>query len=300
MLESYNHDWVETRLNPAGALTGRFSSTGGDLPRGINSQQITRDLKYIFHQDTEDTVVITADYSTAQLRIGASIMEDYTMRDEFIKGLDLHKKVVADLIFKIPYDTVVKEDRQKGKAVNFGFIFDMSGATFQEYAFVNYGVSFTLAESNAIKKAYKDKYKGIAKYHRYWWDAYSKEKGYVTIMNYSPLGRPNLAKIGNEAINYPTQAGEGECTKLSYHYMAKETNGESLKYGYNIVHDSIELRVPKGTENSWAEILGRNMKLGWTELCKVKMMKFKDIPMPVEIEYNDYSSGVAVARTIIM
>lgn len=288
MLESYNYEWVESRLNPAGAMTGRYSATGGDLERGINSQQITRDLQYLFHKDTEDTVVIHADFSTAELRAGASIMQDDTMYQELMNGDDLHKKVVSDILMYCEYLQVKKEDRQKGKAVNFGFIFDMGALTFQEYAFVNYGVKFTLDEAKETRAKYKSKYKGVAKYHKYWWDNYKK------ILGYTPLGRPNLAISGNEAINYPTQGGISECTKLSEHYLVKETEGKALKYMFNIVHDAFYLRVPKAEASYWADILVVCMKRGWSELCKVALLKYKDIPMPVEVEYNDYSSGVAV------
>lgn len=282
-LHSYNYPKVITRFNPAGAITGRFTSTGGDLPRSINAQQIPRDLQYLFNQDTEDTVVIHADFSTAELRAGCSIMKDATMYSELKARQDLHKIAATLAIGGSPED-VDKANRQKGKAISFGFIFGMSASSFQEYAFVNYGVIFTLEECKSIKANYKKRYPQIAKYAAKWWNDY-KTKFLVT-----PLGHRTQAKLGTDAINYATQGCIAETTKLSLHYLCRE-NPEALSYIYNVVHDAIYLRVPKGTETVWAKRLVASMKLGWTEMCKRPMLYYKDIPMPVEVEYNDYSSG---------
>ena len=279
-LNSYNYPYVTTRFNPAGAATGRFTSTGGDLPRGINAQQITRDLQYIFNQDTEDTVVVHADYSTAELRAGCSIMKDANMYKELKDGKDLHKIAATLAIGGSPED-VDKAGRQKGKAISFGFIFGMSAPSFQEYAFVNYGVSFTLDECKAIKSNYQKKYPNIARYAKMWWNNYKTK--YVT----TPLGRRNKARLGTDAINYATQGCIAETTKLAIHYLAKEYP-EVTKYIYNVVHDAVYLRVPKGSEAEWAQRLVKAMKLGWTEMCKRPMLYYKDIPMPCEIEYNLY------------
>jgi len=285
MLNSYNYPEVVTRFNPAGAATGRFTSTGGDLDCGINAQQITRNLQYLFNTDTEDTVVVHADYSTAELRAGCSIMNDENMANELKAGKDLHK-IAATLALGGKPEDISKQDRQKGKAISFGFIFGMSAPSFVEYAFVNYNVKFTLEEAQKIKANYQRRYPNIAKYAKRWWNDYKTE--YVT----TPLGRRNKARLGTDAINYATQGCIAETTKLAVHYLVKDYP-EALKYIYNIVHDAMYLRVPKGEEAIWAKRLVAAMKKGWTEMCKRPMLKIKGIPMPVEVEYNDYSSGEA-------
>lgn len=277
-LNSYNYPYVTTRFNPAGAATGRFTSTGGDLERGINAQQITRDLQYLFNGDTEDTTVVHGDFSTAELRAGCSIMKDAAMYAELKEGKDLHK-IAATLALGGDPENVTKAERQKGKAISFGFIFGMSAPSFVEYAFVNYGVTFTLEEAQAIKYKYSQRYKNIAAYAKKWWNDYKTE------MVQTPLGRRNKARLGTDAINYATQGCIAETTKLSIHYLVSEYP-EVLKYIYNVVHDAIYLRVPKGTEIEWADRLAAAMKKGWVEMCKCPMLYFKDIPMPVEVEYT--------------
>ncbi len=280
MLNSYNFPWVETRFNPAGAATGRFTSTGGDLPRGINAQQITRNLQYIFHQPTEDTSVVHADFSTAELRAGCSIMRDETMYEELKAGMDLHKVAATFAMPDKTPDQIEKAERQKGKAISFGLIFGMSADSFLEYSYVNYGVKFSIDECKAIKQRYQSRYTGIASYHKQLWNSYK------SIPVETPMGRRNQARLGTDAINFATQGGIAEVTKLAAHYLIKEYP-EAIGYIFNIVHDAIYLRVPKGNEQLWSDRLAYAMIKAWKEYCKLPMLYYKDIPMPVEVEWID-------------
>lgn len=290
-LHQYNVPKCVTRFNPAGAATGRFTSKGSkDLPNSINAQQITRDLQYIFNTDTEDTVVVHADYSTAELRAGCSIMKDAQMYKELMDGIDLHK-IAATLALGGNPEDITKAERQKGKAISFGFIFGMSAPSFVEYAFINYSVIFTADEAKTIKANYVKRYPQIAKYAKARWNDYK------TTPVQTPLGRRNTPRLGTDAINYATQGCIAETMKLAIHYLAKEFP-EVTKYIYNVVHDAGYLRVPKGSEAIWAKRLVTAMKKGWVEMCKRPMLFYKDIPMPVEVEYNDYSTGEAVYTCI--
>lgn len=298
MLHSYNYPKVYTHFNPAGAITGRFTSSGGDLPNGINAQQITRNLQYMFNQNTYDSegnctsVVIHADFSTAELRAGCSIMKDTKMYEELKAGMDLHK-IAATLAMGGKPEDVSKEDRQKGKAISFGLIFGMSADSFQEYAYVNYGVVFTAEECKAIKAAYVNRYPQINKYHKEKWNSYKTEP----VM--TPLGHRAKARLGTDAINHATQGCIAETTKLAVHYLVKE-DSRALDYIFNIVHDAEYLRIWKQPDaksvtleevDYWSKLVIKTMKKGWDEMCKMPMLYYKDIPMPVELEYTCPETG---------
>jgi DNA polymerase I-like protein with 3'-5' exonuclease and polymerase domains len=286
MLESYDRPIVYTKFNPNGAATGRFTSKGGDLDDGINAQQITRDLQYIFNTPSEEYSIVHADYSTAELRAGCSIMGDDTMANELKNFIDLHK-AAAHLATGKPIEKITKEDRQKGKAVSFGFIFGMSAAAFVEYAYVNYGVKFTLQEAQIIKKKYTTKYRNIAKYHNYWWEHYKKD------VVKSPMGHRNKPRLGTDAINYATQACTAETTKLAIIKMV-EKDEKILDYIYNVVHDAIYLRVPVGKEDHYAKFLTECMLDSWYDIEKLPMLRIKGIPMGVEYEVAKIDSGKLV------
>ena len=277
MLETYNFPRVYTRYNVAGAGTGRFTATGGDLPRGINAQQIPRDLQHMFRSTNESTIVIEADYSTLELRLACAIFNEPNMYKQLKDGEDLHTSMAQDVSGKKDVD---KEERIKAKAINFGFVFGMSAPSFQEYAFVNFGVTTTDDEAAATRTKYFAKYPSIAKYHKYVWNEVKKG----TYIYKTALGRRVKPKLGTDGINGPVQGSGAETTKLAVHYMVKETDGECLKYIVNVVHDAIYLEVPIDKEEYWSHMLEHCMLKAWTEISKTDLFKFKDIPMIAEVK----------------
>ena len=273
MLNSWDYDRIYTHFNPAGAITGRFTSSGGDEEGYVNSQQISRQYQYMFHSTEEDRVTFEIDYSTAELRAGCSIMGDKTMYKELMSGTDLHIEAAKLTGIKNP----TREDRQKGKAVSFGLIFSMSAASFQEYAFTEYGVTFTQEESRVIHGNYHKKYTGISNYHDYAW------RNYKTVNVETALGRRNRCRLGTDFSNYATQGSIAEATKLSAIYLVRKYP-EALKLIINVVHDAIYIDCKRSDFELWSKRLDWAMQKGWKKICKSDLFKFKDIPMPTEVE----------------
>ena len=296
-LESINYDKMYTKFNVAGAATGRFTSSGGDLPNGFNAQQIPRRFQPLFKADTETTTVVGLDYSTLELRLACAIFDELEMYRQLKDGEDLHtsmaiastgKELHPDGLLGSDYDTihdasnkgtkfVTKTDRTLAKSINFGYVFGMSAKTYQNYAFVSYGVKVSLEESTNLRNKYFTKYPGIKKYHEYVWNNYHKPSFFYE----TALGRRVKPKLGTDGINGPVQGSGAETTKLAVHFLIKEYP-EALKLIFNVVHDAIYLRVLKEEESLWRDRLAKAMVKGWTEISKSKLFKFKDIPMPVD------------------
>jgi len=317
-LNSIQFPIMYTKFNVAGAITGRFTSSGGDLPNGFNAQQIPRAFQPLFKADTQlgtpendelvrtkgdmfknGSVVVGLDYSTLELRIAAAIFGEVNMYNELIKGEDLHTNMAIlstgktlhpeKGILGSDYDTIktgsadqgkwiTKTDRTLAKAINFGYVFGMSAATYQNYSYVSYGIKCTLEEAERLRNTYFNKYPFIKKYHQYVWNNY-KKPGFTY---QTALGRRVKPKMGTDGINGPVQGSGGETTKLAVHYLIKDYP-ESIKFIYNVVHDAIYLRVPKDDESLWTERLRFAMVKGWEEISKTPLFKYKDIPMPVEV-----------------
>lgn len=276
MLETYDFPRVVTKFDPAGAATGRFTAKGGDIPNGINAQQITRNLQYMFHTTDPEKVVLDSDYPTLELRVAAAVYGEHVMYKELMEGKDLHIEMAKLVTGK---SEVTKEERNKAKAVNFGYVFGMSAKTFQEYAFVNYGVVFTLEEAEDIRNKYFAKYPTIKSYHTTVWNSIKRNNYTYT----TALGRVVAPRIGTDAINGPVQGSGAEVTKLAVHYMVKE-DPKTLNHIINVVHDAIYLEVYKVDSEYWSDLLSRCMVKAWEEISKTPLFKFKDIPMYVEIE----------------
>jgi DNA polymerase-1 len=296
-LNSIAFDRMYTKFNVAGAITGRFTSAGGSLDDGFNSQQIPKKFQLLFKQDTEDTTVIHLDYSTLELRLACAIYNEPEMYRQLKEGEDLHtsmalmasgKKLHPDGLLGSEYVTQSDKlggmggefltvlDRTTAKSINFGYVFGMSAASYKEYAFVSYGVEVTDAESLVLRNAYFKKYPNFRKYHDYVWNNYKDPKFVYT----TALGRRVKPKLGTDGINGPVQGSGAETTKLAVHYLIKEYP-EAIKLIFNVVHDAIDLRVPKVDKKLWYDRLSSAMVKGWTEISKCPNMHFKDIPMPI-------------------
>ncbi|EDP2370870.1 hypothetical protein GKB09_03910 [Campylobacter jejuni] len=273
LLESYNYPKVYTKFNVAGAASGRFTATGKNIYAGINGQQIPRSLKYAFVSEDENIVTIEGDYSTLELRLAAAIFGDEFMYNQLKNNEDLHTSMAQ---FISNNKEVSDEERTKAKAINFGLVFGMSAPSFVEYAFTNFGVTYTLEEATKIRNKYFERYKTIAKAHKNIWNNY-KNESYV----YSTaLGRRVKPKLGTDAINGPIQGSGAETTKLAIHYMVKE-NEQVLGKIVNVVHDSIKLEVPKDEVDYWMQLLERNMLKAWNRISELFI--YKDIPMKVDV-----------------
>lgn len=295
-LESINFDKMYTKFNVAGAATGRFTASGGDLNNGFNSQQIPRQFQKLFKADTEDTTVIGRDYSTLELRLACSIFGEPEMYRQLMAGEDIHTSMASTVTGReiapngeLQGDAnaasgmadgtskyLTHKDRTDAKSVNFGFVFGMSAATYQNYAFVSYGVEVTIEQATHIRQKYFEKYPKFKEYHNYVWNNYKRPDFYYE----TALGRRTKPKLGTDGINGPVQGSGAETTKLAVRYLIKEYP-EAIKYIYNVVHDAIYIRVPKKEKDLWTDRLDTAMVKGWTEISKTNVFTYKDIPMPV-------------------
>lgn len=276
-LKSWDYDRVYTKFNPAGAITGRYTSTGGKLPGYVNVQQITRNLQYLFNVGKHsNNVVLSADYSTLEIRLACAIFNDKAMYKQLMNNEDLHTSMAKLVTGK---SEITKEDRTNAKAVNFGYLFGMSAITFKEYALDNYGLVFTQEQCDNLRKAYFKKYPDIKQYHNNVWSNYKNHDFVYT----TALGRKVKPKLGTDGINGPVQGTGVECTKLAVHYLIKE-NPKALDYIINVVHDSIYLEVPKADKEYWSKLLSSSMLKSWETIRQLPLFKYKDIPIDAEVE----------------
>lgn len=278
-LDSYAHPVVVGRFNPYGTSTGRYNCTGGDIPNGINMQNYPRQFKSIFGVNSDDYVVMGADYSTLEVRIACAVYGEPSMYKALKQGLDLHRYTYS-MMAKVPYDspTITQENRNQAKPVNFGFTFGLSAKNFVGYAFDFFGLKYTLEQATEFRQQFFDAYPAFAEYHSKIFRAMAKGN----YLAYTALGRPVSPKLGTDAINIPVQGSGGECTKLAVHFMVKE-DIRSLQTIINVIHDAIYLKVKVEEKDYWADLLKRSMVKAWDEISKSSLFKYHDIPMPVDV-----------------
>lgn len=119
-----------------------------------NLQQVARKQTHLF-VPRPGNLFVYADLSQAELRVIAHLSRSEPMRQAFRDGKDLHRLVVSALTGKDPED-VTAEERQLGKAINFGFAFGMGPRKFEGYARDNYGVELTTEEAYDAHAVYME------------------------------------------------------------------------------------------------------------------------------------------------
>lgn len=165
-LNTFIDSWLgkiddRNRLHPSfklhGTVTGRLSCEKPNL------QQVPRD-KRIRSLVTAPPgwTLVEADYSQVELRIAAELSRDPELLLAYQTGQDVHT-ITVQRIFGIAKPT--PEERKKGKAINFGFIYGMGAPKFQQYALDNYETVFSEEESKRIRKGFFNLYHGLPDWH---------------------------------------------------------------------------------------------------------------------------------------
>lgn len=108
-------------------------------------------------------VLVRADYGQIELRVLAEITQDRTLIEQLQPGGDPHRMMAASIL-GVPSDAVTPEQRQRGKAPNFGFAFGMSPDGFIAYASAIFGVAFSRREAEAAQAAYFQMYAGVRRW----------------------------------------------------------------------------------------------------------------------------------------
>lgn len=239
-----DRDRLHPTFNPANVTTGRLSA------QNPNPQQIGRNLKQHFVAP-EGWLVVQADYAQIELRIAAEIAQDEAMLSAFRRGDDLHRLMAAQIAEVAP-EEVTPEQRQQAKACNFGFLYGMGARKFVDYAFTEYGVTFTQEGAEAVRDLFFRTWAGLAPWHEKQ-RRLAFSKGYVR----SPLGRrrrlPDIysgdsflaSQAERQAINAPIQSYASDLMLLATIGVVDEVSSEIVR-PFCTVHDSLIFYARRG------------------------------------------------------
>jgi len=278
---------IRTFFNVAGAITGRYSSKGGDRVGYTNIQNIGRHFKHIFgYEESAGRKIISADYGTAELIAGCAIFKVPTMRELIMEGVDLHKAMASE-ITKKPIEEITKDERQAAKAVNFGYLFGMGAEKFMHYAYDTYGVKMTIEEAKEYKAIYYDTHPAIADYHKQM--GKNVKKPNFTVM--TALGRVVHPQRYADALNIPVQGSIGETTKMSINYLYEDYASLMKEHDcqlINMVHDNDTGDAPNEYAEDMAHAIKSSMLLAWREISKSRLFHYHDLPMTVDVEIANH------------
>ena len=125
---------IHPDFNQVGTETGRFSC------REPNVQQIPPEFRACVG-DPENYSIVVADYGQFELRVLAEFSKDRALIKAFQSGADPHK-ATASLMFRVPLDSVTKDQRYLAKTLNFGMVYGMGARKLMD----------TLNEKIAVEK----------------------------------------------------------------------------------------------------------------------------------------------------
>jgi DNA polymerase-1 len=267
---------IHTIYNQALTRTGRLSSQEPNLQNIPARDEYGKLIRKAFIP-SDNSVIISGDYSQIELRILSSIANVESLIEAFNNDLDIHAKTASD-IFKKDISEITSQERRVAKAVNFGIIYGIS----------SYGLSENLNiptyEAKGFIDNYLNTYPGIKEYM----DKTIKEAhelGYVkTLFNririIPELQNKNymIRQAGERmALNTPIQGTSADIMKIAMVNIFREMKEKGLKSKMLLqVHDELVFDTLESEKEVLAELVTRNM-----ETC-VKL----DVPFKVSGDYG--------------
>jgi len=237
---------IYSTFNQTVTNTGRISSQDPNLQNIPIKTEEGKEIRKAFIPQSDDYVLVDADYSQIELRVLAHISNDPKLIEAFYNNEDIHTKT-ASQVFKIPIDEVTPLMRSRAKAVNFGIIYGIS----------DYGLSRDLNISRKEAKQYIDSYlNNYDKVKDYMESIVDrcKQVGYVeTILNrrrYVPELQSrnfNIRSFGERiAMNTPIQGSAADIIKVAMVRIFDELNKRGLRSKLILqVHDELIIETHK-------------------------------------------------------
>ena len=251
---------IHTDFKQALTATGRLSSAEPNLQNIPIRTKMGRQMRKYFVA-REGYSLIDADYSQIELRLLAHISGDYTMRENFISGEDIHRRTAA-AVFGVPESEVTEDMRKRAKAVNFGIVYGIGGFSLAK------DIGTSVAEATQYIKNYKMNYPDIDRYlEEVVKDA--ERDGYTTTAfgrrRYIPeihSQNGNMRAFGRRvAMNAPIQGTAADIMKLAMLRVDAALKREGLDARIVMqVHDELVIEVKDSEIDSCRELVRREME----------------------------------------
>lgn len=244
MLLSPADNRLHTTFNPAGAATGRLSSSNPNLQNIPVRTELGREIRAAFVPDPGWTLLV-ADYSQIELRLLAHYSGDKLLVDSFRRNEDVHTRTASE-VFGVPQLMVTPEMRRNAKAVNFGIVYGQTA----------FGLASQLGiardEADRYIRSYFEMYAGV----KTWIEATIAEvrqRGYTLTLDGRRRPIPDIAAKNpnarsfaeRTAVNTPLQGTAADLIKLAMIRVDAELAKRKLQTRMLLqVHDELVLECP--------------------------------------------------------
>ena len=267
---------IHTIYNQTLTRTGRLSSERPNLQNIPVRLPEGRKIRKAFIP-SEDSIIISSDYSQIELRVFAHMANATNMIKAFQDDLDIHAKTASD-IFKVPIDEVTKEMRRSAKAVNFGIIYGISSFGLSEDLGINVYEAKDFIDSylNTFPgiKEYMDKIVSNAYHDGYVKTLFNRKRIIDELKNKNYLIRSSGERM---AMNTPVQGSAADILKMAMIKLQEKIDELNLNTKMLVqVHDELVFDVPDNEVEIVVPIIKDIME-------NIYPMS---VPLKVDIEYG--------------
>jgi DNA polymerase-1 len=251
---------LHTTFNPAGAATGRLSSSNPNLQNIPIRTELGREIRAAFIPEPGWKLVV-ADYSQIELRLLAHFSRDPVLLDAFQHGEDIHTRTAAEVFGVMPL-MVTPDLRRAAKAVNFGIVYGLSpfglaqqlGITrteaetyirnyFERYAGVRRFIDSTIAE---VRRT------GVTK------TLFGRERPIPDMNSRNPNARGFAERT---AVNTPLQGAAADLIKLAMIRIDAHLQRDAWRSRLLLqVHDELVLEAPPDEIERLSEMVRRELE----------------------------------------
>lgn len=256
---------LHPEFNQLGAATGRFSCNNPNL------QQIPRNsaeapFRECFNPQPGYKLV-TADYSSFEMRILADLSGDKMFIKALNEDLDLHSFTAA-LMFGLEYTDDFKkkypEKRQAAKAINFGLMYGMGPSRLAAQ------IDVTKEEATQMMDRYfasypsvRDFLNGMAKNAvRQGWSSTpaGRKRWYKKPDANDPDFKKKIGSIERAAKNHPIQGTNADAVKYALVFLHDRFKKDGVEGGLtHTVHDEIVSEVRNDQAEYWSKVQSEEM-----------------------------------------
>ncbi|HOK17497.1 MAG TPA: DNA polymerase I [Candidatus Paceibacterota bacterium] len=269
---------IYTIFNQTGTATGRLSSGKPNLLNIPLRSDWGRKIRNCFITE-KDWIFLSLDYSQIDLRVAAHLSNDSTLKEAFLKDIDIHL-LTASKIYNVAIDQVTPLMRQQAKILNFGIIYGMGENAFAEAAGISKNQAKIFREeyfSDFVGlKLYLDKIVNESKKNGFG-ETIFKRKRFLPLIG-------ALGRIGREeeriAVNFPIQGSVSDLINLAMikiDEFLREKELENKVFLVCQIHDELlfegKFEIIEAMEDKLKEIMENVYPLSVPLKVKVKTGK---------------------------
>lgn len=236
---------IHSSFNQTITSTGRLSSTHPNLQNIPIRTSLGKEIRKAFAGDSENKIIVAADYSQIELRLMAIFSKDQNLVSAFKNKLDIHTQT-ASVIFEIPPEKITPNERRKAKVINFGILYGMGARKLSSE------LGITIKEAKKFIENYFEKFPTIKTFMQNQID-FGRKEGYVQTLFGRKLFLPdlnssyrrNVSDSERIAVNMPIQGSAADVIKLamiSIHNKIKDNPKIKMLIQ---VHDELVFEVEK-------------------------------------------------------